>query len=49
MEELKALIAKLEQDKTKAEELAKKYSFEVKALTAKIKKVERLIADFNDR
>jgi hypothetical protein len=49
MEELKALITKLESDKVKAEEFAKKYSFEVKALAAKIKKVEKLIADFNDR
>lgn len=44
-EELQAIINKLELQKEEAEKLAKKASFEVKKITAQIKKVQKLLND----
>lgn len=44
-DELQAIINKLTIQKEQAEELAKKASFEVKKITAQIKKVQKLLND----
>ena len=48
MNKLQELLQELNSKLVKAEETAKKASFEVKTIQAQIKKVEKLIGQFND-